>query len=212
MRRFRRSRLPVWQIVALLLLSASVLATGTLGFAFIERQPLFDSFYMTLITLTTIGYEEIIELSERGRYFNAVLIIAGYTTVFCAIGLMVNVLLKLELHNYFDRRRTKRMIDRMSGHYIVCGLGRVGRGVIQWLEQSGATIVAIDNAPEREAWADEHGVPLLIEDATLDVTLGPRGRQASQRPGCRHEQRRRERLYHPVLARYQSRPTDRRAS
>ena len=55
MRQFRRSRLPVWQIVALLLLSASVLATGTLGFAFIERQPLFDSFYMTLITLTTIG-------------------------------------------------------------------------------------------------------------------------------------------------------------
>ena len=67
------------------------------------------------------------------------------------------------------------MIDRMSGHYIVCGLGRVGRGVIQWLEQSGATIVAIDNAPEREAWADEHGIPLLIEDATLDVTLAHAG-------------------------------------
>ena len=175
MSRFRRSRLPVWQIVALLLLSASVVATGTLGFAFIERQPLFDSFYMTLITLTTIGYEEIFELSERGRYFNAVLIMAGYTTVFCAVGLMVNVLLKLEFHNYFDRRRTKRMIDRMSGHYIVCGLGRVGRGVVKWLEQSGATIVAIDNAPEREAWADEHDIPLLIEDATLDVTLAHAG-------------------------------------
>ncbi len=175
MSRFRRSTLPVWQIVTLLLLSSGVLATGTLGFAFLEGQPLFDSFYMTLITLTTIGYEEIFELSEQGRYFNAVLIMAGYTTVFCAVGLMVNALLKLELHNYFDRRRTKRMIDRMSGHYIVCGLGRVGRGVVQWLERSGATIVAIDSAPKREAWADEHGIPLLIEDATLDVTLAHAG-------------------------------------
>ncbi len=175
MRPFPRSRLPVWQIVTMLMLLSSVAVAGTIGFVLIEGQPLFDSFYMTLITLTTIGYEEIFELTEHGRYFNAVLILAGYTTVFCAIGLMVNALLQLELHAYFDRRRTRNMINGTSNHYIVCGLGRVGRGVIHWLQQSGATIVAIDSDPEQEAWANEHGVPLLIEDATLDVTLAHAG-------------------------------------
>ncbi len=175
MRSVSRFRLPVRQIVTLLLLVATVLASGTIGFVLIEEQPWFESFYMALITLTTIGYEEIFELSERGRYFNAILILAGYTTVFCAVGLMVNTLLQLELHNHFDRRRTGRMINRKSSHYIVCGLGRVGRGVIQRLQQSGATIVAVDRNPEQEAWANEHGVPLLIEDATLDVTLDHAG-------------------------------------
>ena len=175
-----RAGLPYRHILALLTLSGSVMAAGTLGFTVIEGQPVFDSFYMTLITLTTIGYAEVFELSDRGRYFNAVLIMAGYTVVFAAIGLMANTLLQLELHNYFDRRRTRRMIDKMSGHYIVCGLGRVGRGVIQWLQGSGATIVAIDNAPEREAWADQNGVPILLEDATLDVTLSRAGAERAK--------------------------------
>ena len=169
------SRLPVRQIVALLAVAASTVAVGTLGFAWIEKQPLFDSFYMTLITLTTIGYEEVFELSDNGRYFNVVLIVAGYTIVFASIGLLVNSLIQLELQNYFERRRTRRMIERMSGHYIVCGLGRVGRGVIQWLQRSGSSIVAIDRSPEMEAWADDHGVPILVEDATLDETLDRAG-------------------------------------
>jgi len=154
-RRYSQGRLPVRQVVAVLVLSGGVMLTGTLGFSFIEGQPLFDSFYMTLITLTTIGYAEVIELSERGRYFNSALIMAGYIVVFAAIGVMANSLLQLELHNYFGRRRTKRMIDRMSDHYIVCGLGRVGRGVVEWLARNNATVMAIQrhgiNLPGRLA-------------------------------------------------------------
>ena len=162
---------PVRRILVLIGITTAVLSGGTLGFHFLEGQDLFDSFYMTLITLSTVGYEEIFELSETGRYFNALLIMAGFGIVFVALGMMTDSLLQLELHNYFDRRRTKRMIDRMSGHYIVCGLGRVGRGVVQRLQRSGVQIVAIDNSASHVSWAQEQDVKLLVGDATLDVTL-----------------------------------------
>ena len=162
---------PLRRIVGLTAVTAVVLAGGTLGFHFLEGQDLFDSFYMTLITLSTVGYEELFELSETGRYFNALLIMTGFGIVFIALGMMTDSLLQLELHNYFDRRRTKHMIDRMSGHYIVCGLGRVGRGVVQRLQRSGVQIVAIDSAASHESWAQEHEVTLIVGDATLDVML-----------------------------------------
>ncbi len=168
-------RVPLQRSVALAVLTASVLAAGTLGFHFIEGEGLFDSFYMTLITLTTVGYEEIIDLSQEGRYFNAVLIMSGFGIVFIALGMMADTLLQLELHNFFDQRRTKRMIDKMSGHYIVCGLGRVGRGVIQRLQRSGVKLVAIDNDISHQSWALENDVPLLVEDATLDIVLKKAG-------------------------------------
>ena len=163
------------RIVGLIGLTAAVLAAGTLGFHFIEGEGLFDSFYMTLITLTTIGYEEIFDLSPEGRFFNAILILAGFSTVFIAVGMMADSLLQLELHDFFDQRKTKRMIDKMSGHYIVCGLGRVGRGVIQRLQRSGVKFVAIDNDISHTRWARENEVPLLVEDATLDITLDKAG-------------------------------------
>lgn len=162
---------PLRRMLVLMGISTAVLLGGTLGFHILEDQDLFDSFYMTLITLSTVGYEELFELSETGRYFNALLIMAGFGIVFVALGMMTDSLLQLELHNYFNRRRTRRMIDKMSGHYIVCGLGRVGRGVVDWLQRSGVQIMAIDSSASHESWAQEHDVPLLVGDATLDVTL-----------------------------------------
>ena len=71
----------------LIVVTSSALAGGTVGFRLIEGQSWFDSFYMTLVTLTTIGYEETIELSQYGRYFNAILIITGFSVIFVAVGL-----------------------------------------------------------------------------------------------------------------------------
>ena len=159
------------RICGLAAIASAVLAAGTLGFHWIEGQGLFDSFYMTLITLTTVGYEEIFELSDAGRYFNAILILVGFGTVFMILGIMVESILELDARHYFERKRTRKMIDRMSGHFIVCGLGRVGRGAIERLRQSGAEIVAIDSSTALEGWARENAVPLLTQDATLDVSL-----------------------------------------
>src|SRR5262245_42516893 len=100
---------------------ASVLAIGTIGFLIIERAPMLDSFYMTLITVTTIGYGEIFPLSTAGRIYNSFLILGGVTAILLATGMMTQTVIELELNNYFRKRRQKKMIDLLSEHVIVCG-------------------------------------------------------------------------------------------
>ena len=162
---------PARQLLVPAALLIGVLFFGLLGFRWIEGASLFDSFYMALITLTTVGYEETIELSRAGQIFNAFLILTGFAVVFTALGMVSHVLLQLELHNFFEHRKSKRMIQKLSDHYIVCGLGRVGRGVIEQLQRDDAPVIAIDNSAGHAEWARERGVPLLEADATLDETL-----------------------------------------
>src|SRR5436305_1477265 len=100
---------------------------GTLGFRFLEGYSLFDSFYMTLITITTVGYQEIHHLSFTGRIFNSFLILFGVTAMFLAVGAMTQTIIEFQLQDRFGKRRRKRAIMKMTDHYIVCGFGRVGR-------------------------------------------------------------------------------------
>jgi len=148
-----------------------VLALGTVGFVFIEGWPWFDSFYMALITVTTIGYSEVRPLTQTGRYFNSILIAIGVTTVLFAIAVIAQYAVQAELGAYFGRRRKKRMIEKLSDHYIVCGGGRVGRSVIRELVRKNAPFVLIDSNPERADWALQQGYIAVISDATQDETL-----------------------------------------
>jgi voltage-gated potassium channel len=149
----------------------SAIFAGTLGFFFIEGWSLFDSYYMTLITLTTVGYGEIHPLSNNGRLFASFLMLVGVTSMFVSIAVLGETLLRLEMTDYFGRKRRERMLRDISGHYIVCGAGRVGRSVIQELLRSHATVVLIDNVVERARWATDKGVITLVGDATKDEVL-----------------------------------------
>ena len=144
---------------------------GTAGFYFIEGWPLFDSFYMAMITLTTVGYGEVHPLSFRGRLFASFFMLVGVTGVLVSIAIIGDTLLRLEMMDYFGLRRRNRMLNNISGHYIVCGAGRVGRSVVKELVRSGATVVLIDNDPERAKWGVELGVLTMIADAAKDETL-----------------------------------------
>jgi voltage-gated potassium channel len=159
--------------IAALLIAAILI--GTFGFAIVEGWSLFDSFYMTLMTLTTVGYGEVHPLGQQGRLFASFLMLVGVTTVFVSIAVLGDTLVRLEMTDYFGRRRRDRMLRDISGHYIVCGAGRVGRSVIQELLRSGATVVLVDNQVERARWATDKGVITLVGDATKDEVL----RQAS---------------------------------
>jgi voltage-gated potassium channel len=152
------------------LLTVAVLI-GTFGFTLVEGWSLFDSFYMTLITLTTVGYGEVHPLSPRGRLFASALMLMGVTAVFVSIAILGETLLRLEMSDYFGRKRRDRMLRDISGHYIVCGAGRVGRSVIQELLRSNATVVLIDNSIDRARWATDKGVITLVGDATKDEVL-----------------------------------------
>jgi len=149
----------------------AVLAIGTSGFCFIEGYPFFDAFYMTLITMTTVGYAEIRPLSSVGRMFNAGLIMAGVTVMFLAIGAMTQTIVELELGEFFGKRRIKRMIDKLENHYIVCGFGRVGRGTAVELQRSGAQFVVMDRNEDRVERAIKAGMLAVLADATRDEAL-----------------------------------------
>src|ERR1051325_7336211 len=115
----------------------TTLLTGTVGFAVIEHWPPFDAFYMTLTTMTTVGYMEIHPLSRAGRIFNSFLIFFGVSVIFIAIGAMTQTIIELEFGDAIGKRRNKRMIDKLKDHFIICGYGRVGRGAAAELPHAG---------------------------------------------------------------------------
>jgi voltage-gated potassium channel len=148
-----------------------ILAAGTIGFIAIENYPPLDAFYMTLTTITTVGYGELYPLHPAGRVFNSFLILFGVTTMFLAVGLVTQTAIELELAQFFGKRRIKNMIDKLRNHYIVCGFGRVGRGAAQELTRSGAPFVVVDNVEEHVSRAIKAGMIAVLADATRDDTL-----------------------------------------
>lgn len=148
-----------------------VLIIGTVGFVLIEGYPVFDAFYMTLYTVSTVGYSELHPLSRAGRVFNSFLIFFGVTVIFFAIGAMTQTIVQLELGDIFDKRRMRRMIDKLANHYIICGFGRVGRGAAEELRAAGAAFVIVDRDPERVEQAIKTGMLAVQADSTRDETL-----------------------------------------
>jgi voltage-gated potassium channel len=150
---------------------ALVLTCGTIGFMLIEHYPVFDAFYMTLTTVTTVGYAEIRGLSHAGRVFNSFLILFGVTTIFLAVGAMTQTAIELELNQFFGKRRVRSMIEKLEGHIILCGFGRVGRGAAEELRKAGASFVVVDNNDERVERAIKSGMLAVLADASRDETL-----------------------------------------
>jgi voltage-gated potassium channel len=150
---------------------ATTLIIGTIGFTLIEGYPPFDAFYMTLTTMTTVGYMEVHPLSRTGRMFNSFLIVIGTSTIFISIGAMTQFIIELEFGDAFARRRNKRMIEKLADHFIICGYGRVGRGAAAELQHAGVPFVVIDSNPERVERAMLAGMLAVNADSTRDDTL-----------------------------------------
>ncbi|MGO8795192.1 MAG: potassium channel family protein [Candidatus Sulfotelmatobacter sp.] len=148
-----------------------VMAAGTAGFHFIEGWPWFDGFYMVVTTLTTIGYQEVHPLSHAGRIFNVVVILTGVSLVLLGVGALSQALLEFELQSFFGRRRMERDIGGLDGHYIICGMGRVGRSVARELEREPTPFVVIENAEaKRQRYSGESWL-VVAGDATQEQVL-----------------------------------------
>jgi voltage-gated potassium channel len=150
---------------------AVLVAAGTTGFHLIEGWPWFDGFYMVVTTFTTIGYQEVHPLSHAGRIFNVTLIILGVGMLFLAIGTATQALLEFELGQIFGKRRMEREIERLSGHYILCGAGRVGRSTARELARESIPFVIVENDPEKLAKYSDAGWLALVGDATQEKIL-----------------------------------------
>jgi voltage-gated potassium channel len=119
------------RLVRRTLFVASVLSVtvcvGTIGFSLIEHWGVFDAFYMTLTTITTVGYQEVRPLSRTGRIFNSFVIFFGVTAMFFAVGALTQTIIELEFAERYGRKRRNRMVSQLHNHFVVCGFGRVGR-------------------------------------------------------------------------------------
>jgi len=143
--RFSHVRGP-WLAVALLL---AVLAGGTMGYVLVEGWGVWDGFFMTLITVTTVGYREVHPLSRAGEVLTSVVILAGVGTVFYTATLLVAAVVEGGVFARLDRRRRNRMLDELRDHFIVCGYGRIGAVIVEEFQRQGVPFVVTELAPDR---------------------------------------------------------------
>lgn len=156
------------KMVASLLLVMAII--GVLGFRVIEGWPWLDCVYMVVTTFATVGYMEVHPLSPAGRIFNTFLIVIGVGLVFLAIGALTQALLEFELGRVFGLRRMERQIEKLSGHYIICGAGRVGRSVAGELSRHPVPFVILESNEERIAKLPQEWL-VLAGDATKEAVL-----------------------------------------
>ncbi len=154
-----------------------LLATGTVGYRWIEGDPwtYFDGFYMTAITLTTIGYGETHPLSNYGRVFTVVLAYSGIFTLAYFASELVRSVVTGELRQVIGRQWVDDQLATLSGHLIVCGYGRMGRIVCAELERQKRRFVFVEKAPDALKDAPYHYGLSLVGDATADELLRKAG-------------------------------------
>lgn len=150
---------------------AILVAGGTVGFHLVEGWPWYDSFYLVLVTVTTIGSVGMHPADRLGRALEIAVIVIGVGLVFLAIGALATSLLEFELQKFFGRRRMEREIGRLSGHYIICGAGRVGRSAARELARKPAAFVIIESNPEKAARYNDQSWLTLLGDATQEDML-----------------------------------------
>ncbi|MBV9608433.1 MAG: potassium channel protein [Acidobacteria bacterium] len=149
---------------------AALTVIGIAGFHFIEGWSWFDGLYMVVITFSTIGYQEVHPLSHAGRVFNVVLIVSGVSFLLLAIGSLTQALLEFELGQFVGRKRMERDVERLTGHYILCGAGRVGRSAARALAREHVPFVIIESDTEKLKKCAE-GWLTTVGDATQEKTL-----------------------------------------
>jgi len=158
-----------------LVLSAALIALivsfGTIGYMFIEEWDFIDSLYMTIITLTTVGFKEVHELSLSGRIFTIVLLIGGVGTVFYTLGIAAKIIIEGELQEVYGRRRLEKKLKDLRDHYIVCGYGRMGKIVARELKHENLKFAVIEKNEVILDSDEKNGTLIIQGDATSDDLL-----------------------------------------
>ena len=129
-----------------------VVCFGTVGYMLIEGWSLLEALYMTVITLTTVGFSEIHELSNHGRMFTIALIGSGVFTIAFTVQVVVRFIVEENVFSNFGRNRMRKHLARIKDHIIVCGNGRIGGHVVDEFRENGRGCVVIDkDAPEEDS-------------------------------------------------------------
>ncbi len=154
---------------------AGIFAAGTLGYRLTEGVPWWDAFYMTVLALTTVGFNSISTLSRAGQVLTVALLFGGLGLILLAATEIGRSVVEGELREAFGQARRSRMIERVSGHEIVCGWGRMGHAVVEELRRAGRTVVVIEAKAEKIQQLKGQGIPVVAGDATSEDSLRAAG-------------------------------------
>lgn len=158
----------------------SITAIGTTGFMWIEGLPFLDALYMAVITLSTVGYQEVAPPSAAGRIFTIGYIVVGVGAAVYTVAAVAEFFIEGRLREVLGRRAMERTIQAMSGHVIVCGYGRLGRAVTEALRGSAVGIVVVEQDPDLAEELDALGVPYVIGSAVEEGVLERAGIERAQ--------------------------------
>jgi voltage-gated potassium channel len=158
-------------LIIVVLFSALLVALGTVGYMLIENWSLLDSLYMTVITLSTIGYGEVHAVSQPGRIFTLVLIVLGVGFFLYVIGNVVQFLVEGRIRIVLGRHKLDKQINQLNNHYIVCGYGRMGRALCRYLTQKQLKFVVIEKNVDRISVMNEDGILYIAGEATAEENL-----------------------------------------
>jgi len=156
-------------------LSAALLGIGTVGYILVEGWNPKDAFYMTVITLATVGYNEVHPLSDPGRIFTMVLLLLGVGYTFYVIGYIVRSLVEGRILMVLGRRSLDWRISHLKSHYIICGYGRIGRVLSRFLIQKRLPVVIIEDNENRIHAMQADSVPYILGDAREESILKKAG-------------------------------------
>jgi voltage-gated potassium channel len=148
-----------------------IVAFGTSGYYFVEHMPLFEAFYMTIITISTVGYAEIIPLTHAGRALTIVIIILGITVGAYTIGMLVRAFIEGEMLKIYGRRKVQKQITELKDHFIVCGFGRIGRIICNELAADNIDFVVIEQDPVIIEKIESKNYLFIEMDATSEEAL-----------------------------------------
>ena len=150
---------------------AGIAVIGTIGYTSIEGWDVVDSFYMTIITLTTVGYGEVRELSLAGRMFTVALLLVGVGMVFYGAATIAEARFEERIRQIFGRRKLVKELDKLENHHIICGYGRIGSTVAGEYAKESLPHVIIESDESITSHLDQEGKLVILGDATLDETL-----------------------------------------
>jgi len=158
-----------------LLFVAFVIGIGIFGYSSIEGWGYLDSAYMTIITLTTTGYQEVHDLSDNGRIFTMFFLVIGLATYALILSIIIREIVEFEFNQFFWSKKMKRDIEKMSDHSIICGFGKMGKSISEQLADHHEKFVVIEQDKHAEGELKRLGYNYFIDDATDDEVLEKAG-------------------------------------
>jgi len=149
----------------------AIILLGSAGYVIIEGWSFFDGLYMTVITLTTVGFGEVRPLTTVGRAYTLLLLFAGMGVMLYVVTSLARLVVEGEIKEALGKRKLAKGIKNLKNHYIICGFGRIGETIARQLNEQGVPLVVVDNNPDQISRLEETGYYFVAGDATKEEVL-----------------------------------------